>query len=164
MLVSKIKPCMSKYCRIKETANGSLNQYGSWIVPYTLDNCGNSRANTCRELRPSGTSAFIRPKPIGPHRTLCDLYNFGAIARARPGDVFVVCLINCHAPTMVVTVTGIRVRFREEPEKRLPHPRKAAGAQITHSQNGEVVTKNNNTDSLRPQLNEYTLNPLTRIH
>lgn len=32
-----------------------------------------------------------------------------------------------------------------EPEKRLPHPRKAAGAQITHSRHGEVVTKNNNT-------------------
>ena len=29
-----------------------------------------------------------------------------------------------------------------EPEKRLPHPRKAAGAQITHSRPGEVVTKN----------------------
>ena len=32
-----------------------------------------------------------------------------------------------------------------EPEKRLPHPRKAAGAQITHSRHGEVVTKNKNT-------------------
>ena len=31
-----------------------------------------------------------------------------------------------------------------EPEKRLPHPRKAAGAQITHSRHGEVVTKNSN--------------------
>ncbi len=31
-----------------------------------------------------------------------------------------------------------------EPEKRLPHPRKAAGAQITQSRLGEVVTKNNN--------------------
>ena len=30
-----------------------------------------------------------------------------------------------------------------EPEKRLPHPRKAAGAQLTHSQLGEVVTRNN---------------------
>ncbi|KAL0087500.1 hypothetical protein J3Q64DRAFT_1638436, partial [Phycomyces blakesleeanus] len=34
-----------------------------------------------------------------------------------------------------------------EPEKRLPHPRKAAGAQITQSQFGE-----------------YNLNPLTRIY
>ncbi|RHZ86486.1 hypothetical protein Glove_50g78 [Diversispora epigaea] len=32
-----------------------------------------------------------------------------------------------------------------EPEKRLPHPRKAAGAQITQSRHGEVVTINNNT-------------------
>ena len=30
-----------------------------------------------------------------------------------------------------------------EPEKRLPLPRKAAGAQITHSRRAEVVTKNN---------------------
>ena len=30
-----------------------------------------------------------------------------------------------------------------EPEKWLPHPRKAAGTQITHSRHGEVVTKNN---------------------
>ena len=36
-----------------------------------------------------------------------------------------------------------------EPEKRLPHPRKAAGTQITHSQLGEVVTKNNNTRLIR---------------
>ena len=50
-----------------------------------------------------------------------------------------------------------------EPEKRLPHPRKAAGAQITQSQHGEVVTICNN---IRPYTsynwNEYNLNPLTR--
>ena len=32
-----------------------------------------------------------------------------------------------------------------EPEKRLPHPRKAAGAQITQSRHGEVVTINTDT-------------------
>ncbi|KAL1684278.1 hypothetical protein GGG16DRAFT_129891 [Schizophyllum commune] len=37
--------------------------------------------------------------------------------------------------------------FNGEPEKRLPHPRKAAGAQITQSRHGE-----------------YNLNPLTRIN
>ena len=31
-----------------------------------------------------------------------------------------------------------------EPEKRLPHPRKAAGAQITQSRHWEVVTINTN--------------------
>ena len=54
-----------------------------------------------------------------------------------------------------------------EPEKRLPHPRKAAGAQITHSQQtGEVVTKNNDAGHcvwLRNR-NEHNLNPLTRIN
>jgi hypothetical protein len=49
MLVSKIKPCMSKYKQLySETANGSLNQLSVYlIVPYYLDNRGNSRANTC---------------------------------------------------------------------------------------------------------------------
>ena len=36
-----------------------------------------------------------------------------------------------------------------EPEKRLPHPRKAAGTQITQSQLWEVVTKNNNAGLIR---------------
>ena len=49
MLVSKIKPCMSKYKLVpSETADGSLNQL--WFIgssPPDMDNCGNSRANTC---------------------------------------------------------------------------------------------------------------------
>src|SRR3954466_2301177 len=50
-----------------------------------------------------------------------------------------------------------------EPEKRLPHPRKAAGAQITQSRHGEVVTINNNIGSFGScNWNEYNLNPLTR--
>ncbi|KAL5245681.1 hypothetical protein ACI65C_013164 [Semiaphis heraclei] len=41
-------------------------------------------------------------------------------------------------PTVVVTGNGNQGSIPErEPEKRLPHPRKAAGAQITHSRNGE---------------------------
>ena len=52
-----------------------------------------------------------------------------------------------------------------EPEKRLPHPRKAAGAQITHSQLEEVVTKNNETVLYEVcHRNGYNLNPLTRIN
>src|ERR1700733_12862731 len=52
-----------------------------------------------------------------------------------------------------------------EPEKRLPHPRKAAGTQITHSQHGAVVTKNNETDRYPVRHpNGYNLNPLTRIY
>ena len=52
-----------------------------------------------------------------------------------------------------------------EPEKRLPHPRKAAGTQITHSRHGEVVTKNNEMIlSEAHHRNEYNLNPLTRIN
>jgi len=66
MLVSKIKPCMSKskLCLHGETADGSLNQ--SWskrASPCYLDNCGNSRANTCNSYPAAAmlTGAFIRP-------------------------------------------------------------------------------------------------------
>ena len=46
MLVSKIKPCMSKYKLLhSETAIGSLNQL--WFLRSYNDNCGNSRANSC---------------------------------------------------------------------------------------------------------------------
>ena len=67
MLVSKIKPCMSKYKLLhSETANGSLDQLifirsykPTWITVAILELI---HAN---ELRPSGKSAFIRSKPIG---------------------------------------------------------------------------------------------------
>ena len=52
-----------------------------------------------------------------------------------------------------------------EPEKRLPHPRKAAGAQITHSRHEEVVTKNNEAVLYEARYrNEYNLNLLTRTN
>ncbi len=52
-----------------------------------------------------------------------------------------------------------------EPEKRLPHLRKAAGAQITHSRHEEVVTNNNETVFYEAGYrNGYNLNPLTRIY
>ena len=47
---------------------------------------------------------------------------------------------------MVLTGNGELGSIPErEPEKRLPHPRKAAGAQITQSRHGEVVTINTDT-------------------
>ena len=66
MLVSKIKPCMSKYILLhSETANGSLNQLWflrsynpAWITVAILELI---HAN---KLRPSGKSAFIRSRPI----------------------------------------------------------------------------------------------------
>ena len=52
-----------------------------------------------------------------------------------------------------------------EPEKRLPHLRKAAGAQITQSQNGEVVTKSINRGVIgSSSWNEYRVNNLTRTN
>lgn len=50
MLVSKIKPCMSKYTHsYGETAEGSVYQlWFNRLLNSYLDNCGNSRANTCK--------------------------------------------------------------------------------------------------------------------
>lgn len=67
MLVSKIKPCMSKYILLhSETANGSLNQLWfirwynpTWITVVILE------LIHATKLRPHGKSAFIRSKPIG---------------------------------------------------------------------------------------------------
>ena len=67
MLVSKIKPCMSKYKLLhSETANGSLNQLWflrsynpTWITVVILE------LIHAIQLRPSGKSAFIRSRPIG---------------------------------------------------------------------------------------------------
>ena len=52
MLVSKTKPCMSKYnlvlaITLRETANGSLNQlWSKGVKDCKMDTCGKSRANT----------------------------------------------------------------------------------------------------------------------
>ena len=52
-----------------------------------------------------------------------------------------------------------------EPEKRLPLLRKAAGAQITHSQNEEVVNRNNKADVFDVcYWNGYNLKPITRTY
>ena len=51
------------------------------------------------------------------------------------------------------------------PEKWPVRLRMAAGAQITHSQNEEVVTKNNETVLFEAgHRNGYNLNPLTSIY
>jgi hypothetical protein len=58
--------------------------------------------------------------------------------------------------TRLPRVTGYQGPIPErEPEKRLPHPRKAAGAQITHSQIGEVVTKNNDARAYSFSYSEW---------
>src|ERR1700710_484217 len=53
--------------------------------------------------------------------------------------------------------------LERRPDKRLPHPRKAAGAQISQSRHGEVVTINTDAGPFGScNWNEYNLNPLTR--
>jgi len=95
MLVSKIKPCMSKYKLLhSETANGSLNQlwflrsyYPTWITVAILE------LIHARKLRPSGKSAFIRSRPITRKGVpLVSLDNFGLIAWPCASDVSFKCL------------------------------------------------------------------------
>ena len=115
MLVSKIKPCMSKYKLLhSETANGSLNQLWflrsynpTWITVAILE------LIHATKLRPSGKSAFIRSRPI---RASCPfnlvtLDNFGLIAWPRAGDVSFKCLpyqlsLVSDMPTKVITGNG----------------------------------------------------------
>ena len=67
MLVSKIKPCMSKHMPINgKAANSSLQQldftrsnYPTWITVVILE------LIHAIKPRPSGIGAFIRSKPIG---------------------------------------------------------------------------------------------------
>ena len=102
MLVSKIKPCMYKYKpQDGETANGSLNQLwflrsynATWTTVAILE------LIHATELRPSGKSAFIRPKPIVPQGdvSLVTLNNFVRIARPPEPATYLsnVCPINCR--------------------------------------------------------------------
>ena len=60
MLVSKIKPCMSQ-CKLQygKTVNGSLKQLQFiWWLLY-MDNCGNSRTNTCVQAQLCRRAVFI---------------------------------------------------------------------------------------------------------
>lgn len=56
--------CLSTHGRYSETANGSLNQlWFLWsLLSRSLDNCGNSRANTCRRAPTSGDACIYQTK------------------------------------------------------------------------------------------------------
>ena len=61
MLVSKIKPCKSKY-KLIYTAKLRIAHYNSYNLHddhYQMDIHGNSGANTCKNTRPYGKVAFI---------------------------------------------------------------------------------------------------------
>ena len=143
-----------------------------------LDNCGNSRANTCLEAPTRfapGKSAFIRSKPTGYGLRLSPDWRLTSVGLmtldnlrrsyglAPTTHLSNVCPINLRWYALCLPrclrVTGDQGSIPErEHEKRLPHPRKAAGAQITHSWNEEVVTKNNNTGLFRgPVIGMSTL-------
>ena len=79
MLVSKIKPCMSKYKLLYgETADGSLKQlWFTWWFPCYMDNRSNSRANTCRKARSFGSGLLDQSQtpfgvPLVNHSNLSD--------------------------------------------------------------------------------------------
>ena len=115
MLVSKIKPCMSKYILLhSETANGSLNQLWflrsynpTWITVVILELIHDPK------LRPFGKERVyqIKTSRVARPVTLVMLDNFVLIARPRAGDVSFKCLpyqlsMVRDMPTMVVTGNG----------------------------------------------------------
>ena len=66
MLVSKVKPCMSKSSKNKvKPRMAHYISYGLFDRTYYLDNCGNSRANTCNELRPLGGALLLDQSQSG---------------------------------------------------------------------------------------------------
>jgi hypothetical protein len=116
MLVSKIKPCMSKHKLLNsEAANGSLGHplfLGSynptWITVVILELIHASK------LRPFGERARLLDQNQSVLRgsvRLVTLDNFERIARACPGDVSFKCVpyqlsMVRDMPTMVVTGNG----------------------------------------------------------
>ncbi|GLD55506.1 uncharacterized protein AKAME5_002855200 [Lates japonicus] len=86
----------------------------------------------------------MRGASRGAPAALVTLDNLEPIAGPRGGDVSFECLpyqlsMVLSVPTMVTTGNGESgFDSGEGAEKRLPHPRKAAGAQITHSRLGEL--------------------------
>jgi hypothetical protein len=62
MLVSKIKPCMSKYNRKRDCERLIKSVKIYLMVKVYMDNRRNSRANTCAKPRLLGRGALVRFK------------------------------------------------------------------------------------------------------
>ena len=63
MLVSKIKPCMSKYKQLYTVKLRTAHYISHYLFDGFLlhmDTRSNSRANTCKKSRLSGRNVFIR--------------------------------------------------------------------------------------------------------
>uniref|UniRef100_A0A8R1XMD7 Uncharacterized protein n=1 Tax=Onchocerca volvulus TaxID=6282 RepID=A0A8R1XMD7_ONCVO len=58
-----------------------------------------------------------------------------------PGDRSIRCLPYQLSMIIYVAIMNKGSIPERKPEKRLPHPRKAVGAQIIHYQNEQIVTK-----------------------
>jgi hypothetical protein len=113
MLVSKIKPCMSKFSENKvKPRMAHYISYGSLDCTNYLDNCGNSRAIHALDPNLLGRGAFIRSKPIGSSDpSHWWLWITLQIVWSRTDDESFMCLpyqlsMVGYAPTMVVTESG----------------------------------------------------------
>ena len=115
MLVSKIKPCMSKYIPLDgDTANGSLNQLWflrpfsvTWITVAILELIHVYQSTDLTE----GAVLSVQNHPAARPSPLVNLDNFVLIARPRAGDKSFKCLTYQLSmvramPTMVVTGNG----------------------------------------------------------
>ncbi|KAG8172260.1 hypothetical protein JTE90_029131 [Oedothorax gibbosus] len=88
----------------------------------------------------------------------------GRILQVSP---YQLSMLGYAPPNMVVTGDGESGLIPEESLRKTgyPHPGRAAGRQITHSRNGEVVDEKKRRDSLSPVIGmKYTLKPLAIIN
>ena len=108
------------------------------MVNRYMDNCGNSGANTCEKTRLLGRVVFIRYR-TNALRSFWMIHNKRmeriACAGAQSIEFLTYQLSTVgYWPTVALTGNGeLGFDSKREPEKRLPHLRKAAGAQITQS-------------------------------
>jgi hypothetical protein len=71
MLVSKIKPCMSKYKHLYTVKLRTAHYISNYLFDgsHYMDNCSNSRANTCVRSRLSRGGMYLldkKPMPVLP--------------------------------------------------------------------------------------------------
>ena len=117
-----------------------------------MDNRCSSGANACAHARLCDGLCLLVTEPTQALPGLAVIYNNRTDRSASAGDVsfkFLAYQLPTvgYRPTVAMTGNGEKGDSipEREPEKRLPHLRKAAGAQITQSRHWEVVPINNNT-------------------
>jgi len=116
MLVSKIKPCMSKY---KQICTVKLRMLIKSVIVYLMVPCymerGNSRANTCNQAPTSGRVYLLDKKQCGSplHWWFIITSRIARLVLAMLHQISALSTFDGRIwPTMVSTGNGNKVRFR----------------------------------------------------